>query len=157
MAAVTHQDEAESITCGVCQSPIGAGEAIATCGECGSSYHQACWEENRGCASYGCGQVNALAEEAEEVPADSLAAAEVEAPSPAFPWEFLLLGGAAVSIPVGALAYGVPGLFIAVGSALSLKRARRRGVVWGALGLAVAGLVLGVVASLFWWNSIVLW
>lgn len=45
---------APSLRCGICQSPVEAVEASTSCPDCRASYHPDCWEENGGCASYGC-------------------------------------------------------------------------------------------------------
>jgi hypothetical protein len=139
--------------CGICHSSIIPAELTTTCPECASTFHQSCWNENHGCATYGCGQVNSLEPQAEQEAADSQPTMDVaiEPASPPFPWDYLLLGAAAIAIPAGALVFGAPGLLIAAAAALRLKSATRPGVVWIALALGVVGLALGVVASLFWW------
>ena len=43
--------------CAICQSPLGADEQKAACPDCSAVYHADCWQENRGCAVYGCPQV----------------------------------------------------------------------------------------------------
>jgi predicted RNA-binding Zn-ribbon protein involved in translation (DUF1610 family) len=43
--------------CAICQSPLNAGEPQTACPECKAAYHSDCWEENGGCAIYGCSKV----------------------------------------------------------------------------------------------------
>ena len=43
--------------CAICQSPLQQDEATATCPSCQADYHADCWEENQGCAVYGCDEV----------------------------------------------------------------------------------------------------
>ena len=43
--------------CPICQSPIAASEAATYCTDCKTIYHADCWDENQGCAVYGCSQV----------------------------------------------------------------------------------------------------
>lgn len=43
--------------CAICMSSIDPGEASATCPACHARYHVECWEENGGCAVYGCAEV----------------------------------------------------------------------------------------------------
>ena len=43
--------------CAICMSSIDPGEASAQCPECRARYHAECWEENGGCAVYGCSRV----------------------------------------------------------------------------------------------------
>ena len=40
--------------CSICQTGIVAGEQIVFCPDCRLPFHQECWEENRGCSTYGC-------------------------------------------------------------------------------------------------------
>lgn len=43
--------------CAICQTAIQSGEAAADCPACRARYHDECWQENGGCAVYGCEQV----------------------------------------------------------------------------------------------------
>lgn len=58
------REEAEAVAvspiCGVCQCSIDDGDAVTSCPECHLPFHAGCWEENLGCSTYGCQQVNAL-------------------------------------------------------------------------------------------------
>jgi len=40
--------------CSICQTSILDGEAVKVCDKCNIEYHSECWEENTGCATYGC-------------------------------------------------------------------------------------------------------
>ena len=40
--------------CSICQTDILAGEQIVFCQNCQVPFHKECWEENGGCAQYGC-------------------------------------------------------------------------------------------------------
>lgn len=40
--------------CAVCQTPFAPGEKAVVCPSCRAPYHPECWQENRGCAIYGC-------------------------------------------------------------------------------------------------------
>jgi hypothetical protein len=40
--------------CAICQSPLGEDEPSVSCPVCQAPYHADCWEENGGCAVYGC-------------------------------------------------------------------------------------------------------
>lgn len=56
--------------CAICQSPLGAGECTASCPDCQAVYHADCWEENQGCAVYGCSEVPETEKlEVSEIPA----------------------------------------------------------------------------------------
>jgi len=49
----------QGLRCGICQTPIQAGEAIGACPACAAPFHGECWEENGGCAVYGCARAPA--------------------------------------------------------------------------------------------------
>src|SRR5438874_13468857 len=99
--------------CAICQSSIYTAEKTTTCPKCGLVFHAECWQENMGCAAYGCEQVNALAPKTEEKPVEHLPQPIVEAIEP-LPWSFLLLGAATLALMGSALTYGVPSAFIAL-------------------------------------------
>lgn len=40
--------------CPYCQTPVAASAQFVTCPACRTPYHPDCWQENRGCAVYGC-------------------------------------------------------------------------------------------------------
>lgn len=40
--------------CSYCGTEIGDGDTCIFCPECSMGYHAECWEENEGCATYGC-------------------------------------------------------------------------------------------------------
>jgi hypothetical protein len=48
-----------SVLCAICQTAVLAREEKTFCPECHSPYHSDCWQENGGCALYGCTQVPA--------------------------------------------------------------------------------------------------
>lgn len=50
------QDDGEVI-CLICQSTIERNEPKSVCTSCNRPYHIECWEQNKGCAVYGCPMV----------------------------------------------------------------------------------------------------
>jgi len=44
----------EGKVCPVCQAQIKLGEDLCICRHCKLPFHKSCWEENGGCATYGC-------------------------------------------------------------------------------------------------------
>lgn len=40
--------------CGICQTAFQSGERLGPCPGCGAPFHGECWDENGGCAVYGC-------------------------------------------------------------------------------------------------------
>jgi uncharacterized RDD family membrane protein YckC len=51
------QKQGKSIgkNCAYCHAVIKTGVKVVKCPECGTPHHKDCWEENKGCAVYGCG------------------------------------------------------------------------------------------------------
>jgi predicted RNA-binding Zn-ribbon protein involved in translation (DUF1610 family) len=45
--------------CAICQTVIQPAESEGSCPACGAIYHPECWQENGGCAVYGCKNVPA--------------------------------------------------------------------------------------------------
>lgn len=45
---------ASGATCPICQTAIGADEAVMTCPLCEQVHHRECWADVGGCATYGC-------------------------------------------------------------------------------------------------------
>ena len=41
-------------TCPYCKTEIKEGEEVKYCSSCGIPHHLACWEENKGCTTFGC-------------------------------------------------------------------------------------------------------
>lgn len=46
--------------CSICQTEVAPHEQAHRCSKCELPYHRECWQENLGCATYGCANVNAL-------------------------------------------------------------------------------------------------
>jgi hypothetical protein len=42
------------LICAICQGPFQGGAQVAPCPACAAPFHSECWDENGGCASYGC-------------------------------------------------------------------------------------------------------
>jgi hypothetical protein len=144
--------ETDVVMCGICQSRIDPSEQMTACPKCALTFHADCWTENRGCAAYGCSQVGVL-EPPDATPMKELDAAELAEP---FPWEFLLLGASVISAVAGALAFGIPSAFLAIVTlaAAARKGLRRWPLLASTAALCVAGLLVGVEFSRFWWLGI---
>ena len=145
--------------CAICQSSIYPAELTHACPKCGLVFHAECWQENFGCASYGCEQVNALAPKI-DIPA--AAAAPVALPPPSdqprepMPWNFVLLGASALAMVASALCWGLPSLLAAagVGWRMHRKHAYRDATLIAAALLCVVGIAGGVVLSRFWFTHV---
>lgn len=46
--------------CPYCKTEIKEGEAVTVCPSCGIAHHEGCWNENRGCTTFGCEQQNSV-------------------------------------------------------------------------------------------------
>ena len=46
--------------CPVCGTPVESGDDKIVCPSCKVTFHQECWQDNKGCSTYGCKQVNIL-------------------------------------------------------------------------------------------------
>lgn len=42
--------------CPFCKTEIKEGDAVKVCPSCGIPHHEACWEENKGCTTFGCSE-----------------------------------------------------------------------------------------------------
>lgn len=42
--------------CPFCKTEIKEGDAVKVCPVCGIPHHEACWEENKGCTTFGCSE-----------------------------------------------------------------------------------------------------
>jgi len=49
--------DAPASLCAICQTPLIDGDNVVACPSCHAPYHAECWQENGGCAVYGCEQV----------------------------------------------------------------------------------------------------
>ena len=139
--------------CAICQSSIYPAETTHTCPSCGLVFHTECWQENFGCASYGCSQVNALAPKVDVPPAADLPLPADEPVEP-LPWDFLLLGASALALALSALSYGIPSLLAAaaVGFRIWKKQAYRNPILIAAAAVCLVGLVGGILVSRFWFT-----
>jgi len=47
------------MNCGICMTAILTEDSVKSCSSCDAHYHEECWDENGGCAVYGCSMVPA--------------------------------------------------------------------------------------------------
>ena len=154
--------EAVEETCSICQFPIAPFDSVTVCTACGLPFHRECWEENFGCAAFGCRNVDALkpgpditvpshmlGQTATPPPLPPVAASSGGAAADAIPWEFALLAASAVSALLAMFTFGLPSLAVAALAGLYTARAqqpryRLLAIVWTVCGLA---LILGLLLS----------
>ena len=152
--------------CPVCRWAVEPGDVTRACPSCEAVYHAECWEQNRGCATFGCPQVGAegSADESAEVAAeapgdydevDALMAARDTfdaAPPRRLPRPNGLLVANVVAAVAGLPAFGLPPLVTAGAAAVALARtgdARPAGVAAVLVGLA--GAAAGAAFSVWCW------
>ena len=152
--------------CKACHNQIMSRQKSTTCPACGQSHHKECWENNGGCASYGC--THSAQNEQEPQKARSSWQDHVETPArPATPagavtpvtMDIALLGGSLCGLILGAFTFGVPSL--AVGTASTVFAIRRRDaagrVAALSAGISVVGVAIGIVISNLLWFSRPFW
>src|SRR5256885_14618716 len=95
--------------CGICQSAIQPAEQTTTCPSCNLTFHSECWQENLGCAAYGCEKVNALRppEAAAAAQAALQAGQDIEVKFEV-PRDYLILAASAFAALLSILTYGRP-------------------------------------------------
>jgi len=150
--------------CSVCQTAIDEDDERMACQVCDVPYHVECWEENLGCAVYGCRNVNVLklgpdisiAAPPIVAPPATRAVAPIIAPEACFPWDYLWMGASAIAAPLGLLLGGIPSLLTGVAaiSAFALSPEKSR---WGptitTLILSLIGGFVGVAHSYIFWTT----
>lgn len=157
----TPQPEAAERICSICQTPIVRGDSTKSCPSCTQLYHAECWRENRGCAAYGCDQMNAMAPSREMIAAalgPPPRAARSVPKSREFPWDFALLGASVFGAIIGAFTFGLPSLAVgATSTVYAIKAPNGRSVAAVSAGICVVGVAVGVVVSRFLWFNLPLW
>ncbi len=152
--------------CAVCHSSIQPNERMTTCPECAMHFHTECWQENYGCSSYGCTQVNILNPQAqsaaiphavqesttdttpEETDSDTAAASpESSAAAPA-PWGLIAVAASVLASVLGVIAFGIPAAVVAVWSLILVARGRvNKTMPLLAIVICLIGIAAGLVFS----------
>jgi hypothetical protein len=145
--------------CGICQSSIFPDESTTICPTCGLTFHAECWKENWGCAAYGCEQVNALQPKDERTTVEEIFQPPIDQSIERLPWNFLLLGAAAVALAISTITYGIPSMLAiaAIGWRIWETRGRQQrllsqSILLAATVLSVAGMVGGLFISRYWYS-----
>jgi hypothetical protein len=166
LEAVEGEAEAVQELCSICQTGLEEQDARIVCDACGLPFHRECWQENLGCAAYGCRNVNRLKRGPDISLAGLSPAAPVYRPPtsyPAFqpaavprqdlPWDYLLLGSSALGCLLSVVTCGLPSLVVGVLSILYASQHAgedRRVVVFGII-LCALGMLFGLgLSALFW-------
>lgn len=143
--------------CAICQSAIFPDDATTTCGKCNLTYHSECWTENFGCASYGCDQVDSLKPKTPEPEAPTEMYQPIQQSIERLPWNFVLLGAAAISMAVSALTFGAPSAIVFAAIVARIVQMKKRGtrlvtqpILVIAAILALLGFIAGTIISRYW-------
>jgi pSer/pThr/pTyr-binding forkhead associated (FHA) protein len=177
--------DAKDQLCTICQKPLTKGQSTLSCPACSQPYHEKCWEDNGGCAAYGCIQagmmmplppaapteqspVLARAIEAPPAPTPVQVAKLRSAPTPllqpiqkptehlVIPWDKAVLMGSVVGVILGTFTFGVPALLMAAAAgALSMRWRRERLHSSRIAAVATAICVIGIAIGVF--TSILFW
>lgn len=157
--------EAVGEICGICQCPIEAHDEVTVCSACGLPFHQECWDENLGCAAYGCRNVNVLKQNPDVT---VVRPPGVLPPSPArtplqpssttgedIPWEFILLAASALAAIMAMVTFGLPAVAVAAVAGLYAANASqpRISVLWAVWGLSGVAALAGLYLSALLWFS----
>jgi hypothetical protein len=139
--------------CAVCHSPINEGEETTQCPDCAMNFHAECWQENFGCSSYGCPQVEVLKPKEEApAPAEAIQPLTRDYEVPPQRWDTALLAASVLGFAVGTLVFGGTALIVAVLAVVVLLEGKHRPLL---LILAIVISVLGIAAGLgisdFWY------
>ena len=147
--------------CSICQTIVQSTEAAAKCNACGLPFHVECWEANLGCATYGCRNVNCL-KTGPDVAIGHSAIAQAQLPAwqtqPSlmanqakndFPWEYVLLAGAAVAGLLSCVMCGLPSLAVGVAATIYMSQTphpnqKVLAAVWAIVGIT---FLLGMMTS----------
>lgn len=153
--------------CGVCQTAVKEGETCVTCASCNLVYHEECWNDNYGCATYGCAEVNALKPGPDvSIPTHSLPQYVAPAPNPGalghtktesenplegLPVGYLLLGASVLAMLLSCVMCGVPSLIFLIGAIvhLAVRPGVDLGPTIGAAAVSGIGFLLGFLSSTF--------
>jgi hypothetical protein len=140
--------------CGVCHADILPAEISTACPDCDIKFHAECWEENRGCSTYGCPQVGALLNQPGDFPAPEPAEAPpADAGSEltrASMLPFAMFMVSLLAALLGALAFGIPALIAAAVSGVIWVRQRKM-ILVAAVVVGLIGCLSGLAVSDWWY------
>jgi hypothetical protein len=159
----------KSTLCGICQTGVEEGETCVTCASCGLTYHDECWQDNFGCATYGCAEVNALKPGPDlTISTHSLPRATPSLPGSPYrppqqgsataggplegiPIGHLLLGGSVLAMLLSCLLCGLPSLATLIGAVghLVMRPGVDVGPVIAAGVVSAFGFVCGAISTFF--------
>jgi len=147
--------------CSICGSDVCENEETVICPDCSTVYHESCWQENLGCATYGCKQVGAMDAKQHRARAQPQGARRKALPrrkqqtrrriNDGTPWEVVLLAAAFVAMIFGLVAFGAPSAIALTCTALYKKYHRKRrftsAMFATIISLNVLGLITGALVS----------
>jgi predicted component of type VI protein secretion system len=151
----------ELARCAVCHGSIQSDDDITTCPECAMHFHTECWQENFGCSSYGCSQVDVLNPKPKTADTQANAATEslpVENPQAQMePAETkqtatIVLAASVVASVLGVVMFGIPAGCVALWSIILMIRGNQKKAVLAlALFICIAGIAGDLIVSDIWY------
>lgn len=141
--------------CGICRWPLGG--RVTVCPSCSAAFHEECWTNNRGCATYGCSQVNVLEPDpgpaipSAERPLSPVSISESVGPEPGKAWIWLAV--ALLGAVLGLVSFGATSLAGALACAMRIRRGGldRPGLLGFGMAVCVVGFLAGLVVSARLW------
>ena len=142
--------------CSFCSMDIEDDEGIVICPSCGMMFHEDCWEENFGCATYGCDQVDILKPPPPIITNDDFQNIP-NVPPPLhsetmMQWEFPILACSLISALLGLFTYGLFCVPAGIGGILYWtisKRKKNTAVMVISTVICGIGFIIGLIVS---WN-----
>ena len=56
--------------CPFCKTVIKEGDAVKVCPSCNTAHHEACWEQNKGCSTFGCSEQHSMEQHTDPNPVE---------------------------------------------------------------------------------------
>ena len=142
-------EEKKSSFCPVCNSPITISDEIIICPSCSIKYHRDCWNENFGCATFGCDRVDHL--KPPPLRLDSILKGKYESTENEEPaWHYLCLGVSAVAILPSLFTSGIPSFFILIVTFFIIKHeVDHKAIITTLLWATIISLGTGISCLLF--------
>ena len=143
------------LICAYDYQPIEDDDEWLECPECGLPYHRECWEENFGCAEFGCKMAGALKpnEEPDQISnQNNTFGLPVQTPavSNSLPWSYLLLGFSVFGALLSLFLFGLPCLITGGATVVFLVMGKEQGGAGPAalaLLISVVGFFMGVITT----------
>jgi hypothetical protein len=132
--------------CPYCQNTIRLGDRITRCSDCRSILHEECWNDNKGCTSYGCSSAAGVHLEETYITRQELEKAPAEKHLSLMALSSVALAVIGVFVADFGMYIGGVAFFLGLGAYMSI---RKRGSLRGKL-LSAIGMMIAVFDVIFW-------